>query len=132
MLKIEAGKSYRCANGYKIGPMIEYDYKKGTFVEVCGDGRIWYLEGKAFGTEHKGDETLVAEWSDHKSPIREVVKKNIEPGTYGNLTVYYQYGEPEKIDNLRIEVTTSKHTADELRDMAKTLVEIADFMDEQK
>lgn len=67
----------------------------------------------------------------HKSPIVEetITVKKIAAGDYGNLAVYSRGCEEPTFTTLRIEMATSVHTPEQMRDMAKTLVEIADFID---
>ena len=60
-----------------------------------------------------------------KNPIVEKIITTIEPGTYGNLLIYYVN------DDLRIEFNKSAHTPTELRDSAKILSDIADFLEKE-
>ncbi len=84
------------------------------------------------GFSFNWDLSLVEEKS--KSPVveRTVTVKEIVEGEYGNLSVYYKYQSPKTLDNLRIEVTTSVHTPEEMRAMADRLREIADAVEWNK
>lgn len=59
----------------------------------------------------------------HPSPIRTTTRKEIVAGEYGTVLVYYVNGD------LRIELNTSKHTPQQLREAANTLIQIAEALE---
>lgn len=121
---IEEGKFYRTSDGEKIGPM-EFDQGGQSYARQQFDGRLWLVSsGKRF--LNRGPD-LIAEWTDEpKSPIVTKTVKSLEAGVYNNVALVlnehcgWQYCLP-----------LNNYTKEELRAAAKTLLEIADFLEEE-
>ena len=59
----------------------------------------------------------------NQSPIRTTTRKEIVAGEYGTVLVYYVNSD------LRVELNTSKHTPQQLREAANTLIQIAEALE---
>lgn len=101
-------------------------------------------------TEKKGDKSYMVDYSPHpygictgmintktshlikivesKPLITETLVRTLNPGEYGNLTIY----KLPLSNDLRIEFNTSKHTAEELKESAHILNQIAEYLEESK
>lgn len=120
---IEAGKYYKTRDGRKVGPMVQL--RCNVFAtrnhEVFDETSTWWEGGEADYRKQQHPHDLIAEWD--ASPVREVTCREIVSGEYGNLTVYRTTG-----NELRIEFNKSSHTAEELREAAHVLNQIAEAM----
>jgi hypothetical protein len=126
MAKFKAGdfvtsEGWSRKEGHEIVKIEDGYYYLGSYGNYAWPYRIDVWDDKLF----------LVKGVSPKSPIVEetVTVKKIAAGDYGNLTIYYRGCVKPKVDALRIEMTTSVHTPEQMRDMAKTLVEIADFID---
>jgi len=125
---------------FKVGDFVTsegWTNKEGhEIVKIVGD--YYYLKSETninsswpYNIDVWDNKLFLVKDNSRKSPIVEetITVKKIAAGDYGNLTVYYRgYVEPT-FTTLRIEMITAVHTPEQMRDMAKTLVEIADFID---
>lgn len=58
-----------------------------------------------------------------KSPVREVTKKEIVPGSYGIITVFHDL-------TVCIGITNKQYTPQQLREAAENLIKIAEVLEE--
>lgn len=93
-MQIEAGKYYKTRDGRKAGPMKPNDgslYRTefAFYTDESPDGRgaAWRADGSydPHTASEKDDCDIVAPWED--SPVREVTRREIVPGTYGIVEV---------------------------------------------
>lgn len=140
-MKIEAGKYYKTRDGRKVGPMRELDRETTDWpwtdkLEDMPEQR-YTDDGKEIGTGSDCD--LVSEWLpwetiDYKSPIRTVTRREIVPGTYGNVYVKGEIsGHPlGRVCLVGVSTTTDAVglTAEELREAAHILNQIAEVLQE--
>jgi hypothetical protein len=129
-MKIEAGKYYRTRDGRKVGPMVNYEWGDRrddvAFIENYGDGRFWSTSGiYRKGTNDTCD--IIAEWTE--SPVREVTRKEIVPGVYGQIRVYDETCEPGHVC-LGSKSVAYHWTVAELTAAIDTLTQIRDAMQE--
>ncbi len=83
-MQIEAGKTYRDAEGNKVGPLLIWDEDvQHPWSETKGwDNKNIYAND---GTNAYGSPPLVAEWVE--GPVRTVTRHEVVAGTYGPLEV---------------------------------------------
>lgn len=138
-MKIEEGKFYRTRDGRKAGPMKRWG---GGWIDASRTrGDMWQDDGLRYYSENRGDDDLIAEWTD--GPVREVTRKEIVPGTYGRIQVSHNYDrigdeafDPQAVINLTARdgsmMDRGNFSAAELRSAASTLTAIADALEETK
>lgn len=118
MAKFKAGDRVRCITKNWGNCCYEPD-KIYTVKRVCDNGRI-ITDADGAGNGENG-------WDDYnfelvsQSPIRTVTKREIVSGTYGIVTV----SAPK-----RISIFNDTYGPVALRNAAQTLIEIADYLDE--
>lgn len=106
-------------NGGKVATVVRLESDKYSYTQIWLDTGYWTIE-----------KALVLADTKPSSPVQS--RKTIVEGEYGNLSIYYKHDQPKTLDSLRIEVTTSKHTAQELREMIRVLGDIVEFLEEAK
>lgn len=123
-MKIEAGKYYKTRDGRKVGPMREIDRELTDYpwtdqVEEMPMQRYndW---GEEVGEPSSHD--LISEWQDEAtSPIRTVTRREIVPGNYGLIQIF---------DNGCMYIETDSYTAEQCREAAHLLNQIAEVLQE--
>lgn len=143
-MKIEVGKYYRTRDGRKVGLMAENDGRFGyEFRFVSEDTGLTFSPAwRADGTFNPHSKQvsdpcdIVAEWHDEPtSPIR--TRREIVPGTYGDVRVGSTRVMPDCNDPT---MKPAKHTsitidamltADELREAAHILNQIAEVLEDE-
>ena len=65
--------------------------------------------------------------TSYQSPVKERVVKEVVAGHYGNVTVYYI--NPSLKADLRVELTSSKHSASDLRHAARVFNDLAEVLE---
>lgn len=122
-MKIEAGKYYKTRDGRKVGPIKDYEdkiYYKASF----SDGKWTYLDNGFWsgGDGDKDGRYLITEWQDEApSPIRTVTRREIVAGNYGLIQIF---------DNGCMYIETDSYTADQCREAAHILNQIAEVLEE--
>lgn len=123
---------------FKVGDFVTsegWSRKEGHEIVKIEDGYYYLGSDGNYAWTYRidvwDDKLFLVKGVSPKSPIVEetITVKKIAAGDYGNLTVYSRGYEEPTFTTLRIEMATSVHTPEQMRDMAKTLVEIADFID---
>lgn len=116
VLKIEAGKYYKTRDGRKVGPITF----NGSNFGLLGES-IYYSDGSISSSHpHQGD--LISEWQDETpSPIRTVTRREIVAGVYGLIQIF---------DNGCMYIETDTYTADQCREAAHILNQIAEVLEE--
>lgn len=138
MLKIEPGKFYRTRDGRKVGPIEEFaPYQDKQFVRAGSNDQTGFESYRLDGTWdfYPGQLTkndLISEWQDEEptGPVRTVTvtKKIIQTGVYGKVTVG-DAGD-RKLIYVQIGNGSAFLSAQELRDAAKVLNELAECLEE--
>lgn len=123
---IEEGKFYRTRDGKKARIISIYDDLAEYDCEGRGLACVFSDTGRANfpdGPDHKED--LISEWTEKpKTPIVTKTVKSLEAGVYNNVALAlnehcgWEYCLP-----------LNNYTKDELRAAAKTLLDIADFLE---
>lgn len=122
-MKLEAGKFYKTRNGLKFGPAEEvYPSSIYGWVVPSNDGHpaTYDSYGNRISPYSSNEEDLVSEW--HDGPIRTVTRREIVPGTYGRVKV---------TQGLYVHCNSMRN-AEELREAAHLLNQLAEFMEEQQ
>lgn len=129
MVKIEEGKSYKAANGERVGPMEFWAGNTDRARQEAGDGKYWMIDGT--GKCHATGNDLIAEWPE--GPVRTVTRREIVPGVYDRVVVR------DVVDGNKVIVRLDKDrlcdapivtmTADELRSAAMIFSQLAEALD---
>jgi len=136
MLKIEPGKFYRTRDGRKVGALVWAQGTGNPWPLKTPDGKSYfsergdeYVTGREAGGGVRRPLELISEWQDEEptGPVRTVTvtKKQIVPGQYGFLRV----GE-DRTDSVAVSMVYGFSNAQELRDAAKVLKELAEALEE--
>lgn len=116
-MKIEAGKYYKTRDGRKVGPTEDrYPYFKVPSMAdyYYGNGSIW--------SSHESPSDIISEWQEETpSPIRTVTRREIVAGNYGLIQIF---------DNGCMYIETDTYTADQCREAAHLLNQIAEALEE--
>lgn len=124
-MKIEAGKSYKTAEGRKVGPMTRS--VQSAFPWTDGDA-TWDDDGAHCGAGSCPDK-IISEWTE--GPVRTVTRKEIVPGVYDRVHV-------GNADSAQVIVTLGgfgmgmqqqSFTSAELRAAAAVLIELAEALE---
>lgn len=120
-MKIEEGRYYKTRDGRKVGPM---EYEDSGDDQPWTDGMRYYCEdGKWSNSETEKD--LISEWQE--GPIREVRRREIVPGVYGDVKVNIY-------DGTRLDIFLEKRfmNAEQLREAAHLFNQLAEVLEEQE
>lgn len=123
-MKIEAGKYYKTRDGRKVGPIEnrKREDAEHPFIWNWPDGRgnrIYKPDGTNYSDRN---DDLISEWQDESpSPIRTVTRREIVPGSYGVIQVH---------KDGKIGMLPSVKSADQLREAAHILNQIAEVLEE--
>lgn len=143
-IKIKAGKFYKTRDGRKVGPIVVSSYGRGCWTEAFPSitKYPWNLDGTFLGNVESSLD-LIAEWVD--SPIQKILvekkvtqtvkvkEKRIIPDEYGFLRVKDQNGANFVVaDCYSASFALDKRNIQKMRDTAKALLDIADFIEGQK
>lgn len=122
VLKIEAGKYYKTRDGRKVGPIISDGMHWRVKDRIDPDEVFdWYENGK-FSRIRDSDNDIISEWQDEtQSPIRTVTRREIVAGNYGLIQIF---------DNGCMYIETDTYTAEQCREAAHILNQIAEVLQE--
>jgi hypothetical protein len=134
-MKIEAGKFYKTRDGRKVGPMSKpYNIPEGEVVG-CEDfkGRdLWWSDGRCSRSSEKALD-LISEWptADEHGPIREVRRREIVPGQWGNINVNCVV-DGNVFINVRDDFGHVAFNAEQLREAAHLFVQLAEVLEDNQ
>lgn len=127
-MKLEIGKPYKTRDGQKV-EKVERDVFVRTYPWsglVGNEVLAWDDGGFYIGPGHPDPLDLVSEWTE--GPVREVTRKEIVEGVYGQVSVIGRHTTDDKVWVKLVVKPGNSYTpldASELRAAAATLIEIA-------
>lgn len=123
-MKIEAGKYYKTRDGRKVGPMRELDREKTDYPWTDQLEEMPMQRYNDWGEEvgEPSSHDLISECQDEApSPILTVTRREIVAGNYGAVAITKRN---------KVMIAAGEYTAEELREAAHLLNQIAEVLEE--
>lgn len=133
-MKLEEGKFYKTRSGLKFGPAEAVNpFGSSCWVVPSNNGHpaTYDSYGNRISPCCSNEEDLVSEW--HDGPVRTVTRREIVPGIYGKVFIncYDEFANTVSL-NVKEDFGCVSFNAEELREAAHLLNQLAEFMEEQQ